>query len=276
MWRLDGDVIRFPKVGNLRAVIHRPLEGVPKTCTVKRDGDQWFAAISCEVEIPDPAPRTEPVVAIDRGVVNLIADSDGVLLKAPRFYEKSLKRLACAQRSVSRKQKGSKNREKAKLRVARIHRKVRRQREHIVHNLSTHYSKSHGVVGVENLKIANMVKANRGLSRGILDSGWGFLVECLRYKQARSGGTVVEVPAAYSSQTCSECGHIDRKSRCSQSEFVCTACGYRDHADLNAAKVLKQRVIQSLKPVEGTPLKGTLRSRKSLRVARRSTKSPAL
>jgi putative transposase len=276
MWRLDGDMIRFPKVGNLRAVIHRPIEGKPKTCTVKRDGDQWFASISCEVEIADPAPRPEPVVALDRGVINLVADSDGKLIESPRFYTRAMARLARAQRSVSRKQKGSANQKKAKLRVARIHREVRRQREHFVQTLSARYTKSHGVVGVEKLQINHMVEQqkNCGLSRSILDSGWGQLVECLRYKLAWSGGTLVEVPAAYSSQTCSECGCVDSKSRRSQSEFVCTACGNRDHADLNAAKVLKQRVNRSLKPVEGSLPGSTLRSRKELRVVRRHTQSP--
>jgi putative transposase len=275
-WRLDGNLVRFPKLGNLRAVVHRPLEGTPKTCTVKRDGDQWFACISCEVDIAEPAPRTGPVIALDRGIVNLVADSDGHREPAPRFYTKAVQRLARAQRAMERKKKGSKNREKAKLRVTRIHRKVRRQREHFVHTLSAAYSKSHGVVGVEDLRIGNMVKANRGLARGILDSGWGQLVECLRYKLAWSGGTLVEVPAAYSSQTCSECGCIDKKSRRSQSEFVCVACGYVDHADTNAAKVLKQRANRSLKPVEGTLPESTLRSRKRLRVVRRAPESSAL
>ena len=79
-WRLDGNIVRFPKLGSIRAVVHRPLEGKPKTCTVKRDGDQWFVSIVCLVEVEAPQPKTEPVIAIDRGVTNVIADSDGLLL----------------------------------------------------------------------------------------------------------------------------------------------------------------------------------------------------
>jgi len=100
-WRLDGDVIRFPKLGNLRAVIHRPLEGKPKTCTIRRDGDQWFASIVCEIEVDEPTPRHEPVVAIDRGVVNLLADSDGKLIENPRFSKQAAARMRRAQRSVA-------------------------------------------------------------------------------------------------------------------------------------------------------------------------------
>jgi len=250
-WRLDGSIIRFPKLGNLRAVIHRPLEGKPKTCTLKRDGDQWFVSISCEVEIADPVPRIEPIVGIDRGIVNVVADSDGKLIKNPRYFEASMKQLARAQRTVARRKKGSKNQTKAKFRVAHLHRKVRRQREHFTHQLSHDYAKSHGTVVVEDLKISNMVRANRGLARSILDSGWGF-VDKLGYKLAWTGGTLGKVPAAYSSQTCSECGCVDAASRISQSVFCCTSCGHHEHADTNASKVIKSRWRHAVQPVEGS------------------------
>lgn len=243
-WSLRNSILRFPKLGNLRAVIHRPLEGIPKTCTLKREVDQWFASIVCEIKVPTPIPRLGPLVALDRGVVLAVADSDGRKVPSPQFYSKSLKRLARAQCKLARKEKGSANREKAKLRVAKICRKVSRQREHFVQTLSHRYSKSHGVIAIEKLQIGSMVRANRGLARSILDAGWGLLSECLRYKQAWSGGSVLEVPAHYSSQTCSECGHVDRNSRRSQSEFVCTACGHFENADTNAAKVLKNRAIR--------------------------------
>ncbi len=275
VWRLDGTTLRFPKLGNLRTIVHRPMLGKPKTCTIRRDGDQWFASLLCEVEVPEPAPRTSPVVAIDRGVVNVVADSDGRIVEAPRHYRESLRRLARAQKNLSRKKKGSANRKKAALRVARVHRKVARQRAHFVHQLSAGYFKSHGVVVVERLQIGNMVKANRGLARGILDAGWGMLVEQLRYKLAWSGGTLVEVPAAYSSQTCSACGCVDATNRVSQAVFLCTSCGFSDHADLNAAKVLVVRANRSGLPGEASGLPSR-RPRKQLRAVRRSPESSGL
>lgn len=277
-WRLDGTNIRFPKLGTLRTVLHRPVVGKPKTCSLTREGDQWFASLLCEIEMAEPAMRTEPVVALDRGIVNVVADSDGRLVASPRYYREALRRLARAQRNVSRKKKGSKNRDKAKARVASIHRKVRRQREHFCHQLSAGYAKSHGTVVVEKLQIRNMVKGSRGLARGILDAAWGMLATQLRYKLAWSGGTLVEVPAAYSSQTCSACGCVDAASRVSQSVFLCTSCKHREHADLNAAKVLKHRANRSVLRVEGSPKLGTLRSTKrtGLRVPRRPFESPAL
>ena len=280
VWSLVDGALHFPKLGPMRVIQHRSLEGTPKTCTIAREVDQWFVAISCEVETPTPAPRTEPVVALDRGVVLLVADSDGKKIENPRHLKHSLARLARAQRVVSRRKKGSKNREKAKIRVAKLHQRVGRQRDHVLHEISTAYAKSHGMVVVEKLNVKGMTAeggAHRtGLNRSILDAGWGRLVEMLRYKLAWSGGTLVEVPAAYSSQTCSHCGAVDPRSRLSQSEFCCVVCGCVDHADLNAAKVLKSRANRSALPVEGKLPESTRRSRKRLSVPRRSSESPSL
>ena len=275
-WRVDGSNVRFPKLGTLRTAMHRPLEGKPKTCTLKRDGDQWFVSIVCELDVPEPAPREGPIVAIDRGITNFGATSDGDMIANPRFLEASLKRLARAQRVVSRRKKGSKNREKAKARVARIHRKVRRQRDHFLHVQSARLAKSHSVVVLENLNVAGMIKSN--LARSIADAGWSRFAEMLHYKLAWSGGTLVEVPAAYSSQTCSACGCVDAESRPSQAVFCCTSCGYRDHADLNAAKILLARANRSGLPAEGSSKSDPLRNRKriGLRVPRRSPESSAL
>jgi putative transposase len=255
VWQLDGRTLRFPKLGAIPVVLHRPLEGKPKTCTIRRDGDQWFVSISCEVDVADPVPSNKPAIGLDRGVVNLIAGSDGRLVPNPRHLSGTQRRLQRAQRVVARRRRGSKNQTKAKGRVARLHRKVRRQREHILHVESHRIAKSHGRVVVEKLDVRNMsrsakgtlevpgkrVKQKAGLNRAILDSGWGAFVVMLRYKLAWAGGVLVEVPAAYSSQTCFLCGAVDPRSRVSQSEFRCTACGHEAHADINAAKVLLSR-----------------------------------
>jgi putative transposase len=264
VWRIDGNNIRFPKLGTLRTVMHRPLEGKPKTCTLKHDGDQWFVLIACEINIPDPAPREYPIVAIDRGIANFGATSDGNMITNPQHLKAFLKKLARAQRAVNRRKKGSKNLEKAKSRVARIHRKVRRQRNHFLHVQSARLAKSHGVVVLEKLNIVSMMQGQ--CARSIADAGWSRFANMLRYKLAQSGGLLVEVPAAYSSQTCSGCSYVDAASRRSQATFCCTSCGYRDHADLNAAKVLLARANRSGLRVEGLSL-DALRSTK--RIGRR-------
>lgn len=282
LFRLEGSELVFPKLGRLRAVVHRPIEGRQKTCSITRDGDQWFASISCEVEIGDPERPAGPPVALDLGVANLIADDGGRIVPNPRWLERKRKALARAQRVVSRRKKGSKNREKAKRRVARLHRKVRRQRDHVLHCEAKHYAKNHGTVIVEKLQIANMtrsakgtratpgkkVKQKAGLNRAILDGGWHRFVSFLRYKSEWNGSVLVEVPAAYSSQTCSACSAVDPRSRRSQSQFVCTACGHRAQADVNAAKVLLSRGIHGLAACGGSA--DVRRPKKQeLRVARR-------
>jgi putative transposase len=263
---------------------------------LKRDGDQWSVCIVCEIEIVEPVPRDGPVVAIDRGVVNAVGDSTGKdPIPNPRFYEHALHALTRAQRNVSRKKKGSKNQDKAKLRVTRIHRKIRRQRDHFLHTLSSRYAKSHGVVVLEKLNIVGMTKSasgtaeepghnvrqKAGLNRSILDAAWRRFAEMLKYKLDWSGGRLEYESAAYSSQTCSivTCGHRDAKSRVAQSVFRCTACGHTEHADVNASKVLLQRyearVIRSGQLGEDTVPKTAQRTKKRvvLRVPRRTPES---
>lgn len=276
-WRHDSRRIRFPKLGWVRAVFHRPLEGTMKTCTLVCDVDQWFAHVVCEVQASKKARGDRVPVGLDRGITNLVADSDGVLTKNPGFLKRQSRRIARAQRAVSRRKKGSKNREKARLRLARLHRTVRRQRDWYLHQIANRYAKNHGTVIVEKLQVANMTRSAKGtveapgknvraksrLNRAILDSGWGRLVEMLRYKCEWSGGALIEVPAAYSSQTCAACGHVAAENRLSQARFICVACGHRDHADINAAKVLLSRGIHGEAvcggSASGRPVKQKLR-----------------
>lgn len=265
-WRLAGNVLTFPKIGSVSLVAHRVPVGAPLTCAITRDGDQWFACLSYEQEAVTPTARAEPRIGIDRGITYTLADSDGNLTPNPKHYDKAMKRLAHAQRVVSRREKGSKNREKAKLRVMRIHRKVRRQREHFLHVESARLAKSHGVVVIENLNVAGMRRGNLG--RSIAGAGWSRFADFLRYKLAWSGGTLLEVSAAYSSQTCSACGAVDARFRRGES-FSC-ACGHRDHADLNAAKVILSRASRPVLPVEGSAPKAARRDRKASGILRRS------
>lgn len=285
LFRVEGPTVVFPKVGAIPAVIHRSLQGAPKTCAIVRDGDAWFACVSCEVEVADPLPNTKPAVAIDRGIVNLIADSNGGMVENPRVLRRTERLVKKSQRNLARTKKGSKNRVRTRNKLNRRVRKTRRQRESLLHRESHRYAKSHGTVIVERLEIANMtrsakgtieepgtnVAAKAGLNRAILDAGWGRFVQMLRYKVVPEGGTVIEVPAHYSSQTCAACGVVDAQSRRSQSEFECVACGHRDHADVNAAKVLYTRGSHGGAGCGGSRTSGPVKQQ--LRVARRGTRS---
>ncbi len=297
-FRVEGEgrsgVIVFLKLRRISAAIHRPINGKQKTCAIVRDGDQWFACISCEREIADPLPSTKHAVALDVGIAKLIADSNGGVVENPKHAEKLHPRIRRAQRAVARRQRDSKNQQKAKAEVARLQRKVRRQREHALHTASARYAKNHGVIIAEDLKIKNMtasasgtvenpgvrVAQKRGLSREILGMGWGRFVEMLRYKAVPEGGRLVEVTPAYSSQTCAECGVVDAASRRSQASFVCTACGHTDNADVNAARILLARGLAKLAVEATVTVCGGTAARErpvkqKLRVARRGTSQQA-
>ena len=289
VFRVQGSgrygIVVFPKLGNVRTVIHRDIEGTAKTCAIVRDGEQWFVAISCAIEIANPTPSTKPAVAIDRGVVNLIADSNGRLVEGRRPMEVLRERVAKAQRRAAKKTKGSKNQKKARTKVAQLQRKARLQREAVLHSESKHYTKNHGVVIVEQLDIRNMTKSasgtieepgtnvaqKRGLNRSILDAGWGKFVNMLRYKAEREGVKVIEVRAAYSSQTCAVCDNVNALNRKSQSEFECVACGHKANADVNAARVLLSRGMHGDEVCGGDVM--TRPTKQKLRVVRRATRA---
>lgn len=288
VWRLDGSTLRFPKLGNIRTVVHRPLEGVPKTCTIRREVDQWFCSIMCEVEVADPVPNNKPAIGIDMGVVNLMTCSDGTVIDNPQHLKSAQARLAHAQRRVARRRKGSSNQKKARDRVAKLHRKIRRQRSHTLHVATSRIAKSHGRVFVEDLNVRAMsasasgtvedpgeqVAAKSGLNRSILDSGWSEARWMLDYKSFWFGGKLVAVPPAGSSQTCSKCGHRDPLSRVSRDRFCCTACGHAEDADTNAAKVILQRGPAAETAAAGCGGSAAGRPKKQqLRVVRRGARS---
>ncbi len=259
-FRIRRGKLKFPKLAPIKISQHRPLQGKPKSCTIKRDGDQWFVSITCEVETSIPAPRTEPRVGIDRGITNIIADSDRRLVKNPKFFETSMKKLARAQRTAARRVKGSSNRKKANKKVMRLHRKIRYQRDHFCHVESSRYAKSHGIVVLEKLNVSGMVQGNLG--RQINDAGWSKFATYLKYKLETSGGYYLEVDPRYTSQTCAVCNHVDRASR-SGEKFKCTNCGHEDHADLNASTVILSRQSLATQPVEGSSKRAPRRSRKT-------------
>ena len=262
---LPGRHIRCPKLGRVHMSAHRELIGRTVRVMLVRDCDQWFAVFVQEVE-RQPAERRTGTVGIDRGVVAIIADSEGQTITNPAFAGRAKRKLVRIQRALSRTKKASNNRAKARLRLARAHRKVRRQRAWLQHQISHDYANSHGVVVIEKLETARMtrsargtveapgrnVRAKAGLNRSILDAGWSGLADKLRYKLEERGGLLVEVPAAYSSQTCSVCGVVDAASRRTQAEFSCVACGHSENADINAARVILSRWSPPVQPVEAS------------------------
>lgn len=257
--------MKLPKLGWVRLRGWKALPGAICTITVSRRAGQWFAAVQCEREATEPALSTLPPVGIDLGVAVFAALSDGTSIAPANHGKRALRALRKAQRALARKKRGSANRRKAVHRVARIQMRVANARKDFLHKHSTIIAKNHGVVVVEALPVRNMsasakgtvampgrrVRQKAGLNRAILDQGWSMFRTMLAYKLADRGGELVEVPAAFTSQTCACCGHVDAANRQSRAVFVCMRCGHRANADTNAAINILRRADGALKPVEG-------------------------
>ena len=257
--------IKLPKLGWIAFRGWYDLPGKIRNVTVSRRAGQWFASVQWESEVQEPASSALPAVGIDMGISVFAALSSGANIAPGNYGKKALRALRKAQRAVSRKKKGSNNRRKAVQRVQRLHARVANARKDFLHKVSTAIAKNHGMVVVEDLQVRNMsasakgtidtpgmrVRQKSGLNRSILDQAWGLFFTFLGCKLAERGAKLVRVPPAYTSQTCSVCGCVDKANRTSQARFVCTACGHIDNADTNAARNILRRAGCSLKPVEG-------------------------
>ena len=231
--------IFLPKIGVVRYRKSREIEGTIKNITCSFKAGKWFVSIQTESEVQQPVPTATSSIGIDLGVSNFATLSDGTFVKPLNSFKQHEVRLARYQRRMSRKVKGSQNYKKARAKVARCHQTITNARNDFLHKLSHQIARDHALVVVEALKVKNMTKAGkhkRGLNKAILDQSWFEFKRQLEYKLGWNGGLFVEVNPAYTSQTCSVCGHVHKENRTSQSNFTCVACGHHEHADLNAAK----------------------------------------
>ncbi|MBL1353514.1 MAG: transposase [Zetaproteobacteria bacterium] len=246
----EGNRIKLPKLGWVKFRKSRDLEEKLKSATVSRNGKHWFVSILCEIEVAEPVHTSNTAVGIDRGVAIMAACSDGREYIGAKAFKKHEKKLARAGRLLARKVKFSNNWQKQKEKVQNIHSKIANIRKDALHKASTDISKNHAMIVMEKLGVSRMsksakgnsekhgsnVKAKSGLNKSILDAGWAMFAAMLEYKQAWLRGMVEYVPAAYTSQRCSECGHTVKANRLSQSKFQCVQCNHAENADFNAAK----------------------------------------
>ena len=234
----DNGKLYNTKLGEVEILLHRPLVGKVKQLIIKRQGHRWYAIFCVERQAAPSSIDPDNAVGIDVGINKYAVLSNGIAYENPRFLRKQEKRLKKAQRTLSRKKKGSSNYTKQTQRVRQHHEKVANQRRDFLHKLSFNLSKVYSVIIVENLNIRNMVK-NRKLSKSISDAGWGMLRNMVAYKCEKQGGVLVKVEPKYTTQDCSSCGERVKKSL-SIRTHICTKCGTildRDHnASLNILK----------------------------------------
>jgi putative transposase len=217
------------------------MEGTPKTVTVSRAADGWYACISCADVPMQPLAPTGRETGIDLGIESLATLADGTMMHNPRCYRKAERRLKTAQCRVSRRKKGS-NRRKALKLLAKAHQQVKRQRQDFQHKGALQLVRAFDVISHEELQVANMVQ-NHHLAKTIADAGWSAFLTILAFKAACAGKRVVAVNPAYTSQTCSGCGVLVAK-RLSVRWHSCPDCGTSLHRDHNAARN-RERLGQS-------------------------------
>lgn len=255
--KIEDNKVYLPKVGWVKCKgLRADIGGKIKTVTVSHEAYQYHASILFDSgeKIIEPNINGK-FVGIDVGVSLVVADSNGNRVKPLELLRELSKLRKCAQQ-LSRKKKGSKNRAKAKAKIAKQNLHIANMRKDFLHKLSKQYSENQAVV-VEDLKIKNMTKATkgtvekpsknakakRGLNRVITQQSWGMFFELLEYKLKENGGELIKVNPLFTSQICNECGHVSKENRQSQSKFVCTSCGHTANADINASKNILVRGI---------------------------------
>jgi putative transposase len=237
-FELIDNHLKLSKIGVVQVRIGKHqnrIQGQIKTLTIKREpSGKWFAIFSCIEEIQEKPRVNDKKIGIDVGLEHFATLSDGTTIDNPRFLIQSERRLKMMQRRLSRKQKGSKNRTKARLRVAILHEKIVNQRHDFLHKLSCHIVKSYGFIAIENLNIKNMVR-HPYLAKHINDASWGTFGRMVCYKAESANGELAKVNPRGTSQDCSMCGNKVPKTL-AQRWHRCPFCGISMHRDLNAAR----------------------------------------
>ena len=244
---LKAGRLRLGKIGLVQVKQHREVEGTPKTCTVRRSATgKWYATLLCDLE-PEPLPSSAEACGLDVGLEKFATLSHGAQIANPRFFRQEEKQLAKAQRRLSQQEKGTPEQAQARKVVARVHERIRFKRHDFAHQLARRLVNHYGLIAVEDLNINGMVH-NHCLAKSIHDAAWSQFRQCLSYKAAEAGRTLVAVNPAYTSQDCSQCGHRLRKAL-SVREHDCPCCELNIDRDENAARNILRLGLQS----QGTP-----------------------
>lgn len=232
-FKLDGNILRLSKIGNVKVVLHRPVEGQIKTCTIKRSSTgKWYVMFSCEWE-PTSLPENDQVVGIDVGLHSFATLSTGEQIENPKFFRQEEKALAKAQRKLSKAEKGTPERKKRRKVVARIHERIAWKRQDFIHQHSRKIVNRFGIIAVEDLNVNRMVH-NHCLAKSIQDAAWSGFFQLLAMKAEWAARKFIAVNPAYTSQTCSACGHR-QKMPLSERIFKCPCCSLVLDRDYNAA-----------------------------------------
>ncbi|MCC3428315.1 MAG: transposase [Microcoleus sp. PH2017_01_SCD_O_A] len=269
----------FQWLYNLSVIPHLFEKGYIKACAVRKRQNGWYVSLRIEDKsVPDYKAKSlqdvVKVIGCDLGITKLVHLSDGYQIENPKFStNKKVKRtLKIRQRRVSRQVKGSKNRKKTAKKVGLLHQKISNRRQayqwKVAHKI---VERNIDAIALEDLHISGMLRRCRvkieektgrflkngqsrkkGLNRSISDAGWGELILKIEYLAAKQGKVVIKVNPKYSSQECRNCGHIDKSNRDGE-KFICVECGYHEHADIGAAKTIRDRALKMVRGDSAKP-----------------------
>ena len=236
--RVFDRLAQLPRLGKIKLKETPDIGGRILSATVSRKADRWFVSFTVEEEIPDPISKESQSIGVDLGLKKLATLSDGVEFSNPKALERKLRKLKKLSKQLSRKQKGSKNYEKARMKRARLYLRISNIRSDVLHKLTTYLTKNHSHIVIEDLNVSGLLK-NRRLARAISDVGFYEFRRQLEYKSKWYGSNLIVAPRFYpSSKKCSYCGYVKEELSLSERTYKCEDCGLSIDRDLNAARNL--------------------------------------
>ena len=237
---LSGNLIKLPKLGVIKFVKHRPILGRAKikTVSVTRKVDGYYLTLSLEIVIESVPTLIERFGAIDLGLMDFLVDSDGESVTTPKYYRTSEKKLGHLQKQLARQKKGSNRRNKTKVKIAKLHLKIKRQRRQFFYETWHWLFSKYDAVGHEKLNIKGMARSK--MAKSILDAAWGTFLEIGASLAAKAGKLTIPVKPHGSSTECSSCGTHTKKTL-AERWHLCAGCGLMLPRDWNSAIVLKHR-----------------------------------
>ena len=240
--------ISIPKCKRIRIKMHRLLKGIIKSITISKTCDEkYYISLLVETDI-ESLKESNKAIGLDLGIKDLIIDSNGKKYKNHKYLSKSQNKLIREQRKLSHMKKGSNNRNKQRIKIARLYNKINNQRNDYLHKLSKHIIDENQIICVEDLKVKDMIKDNE-LARNISDASWYRFVSMLVYKADWYKRTIIKVPSNYpSSQLCSKCGYKNSITKDLHiRKWTCPKCGSIHDRDINAAKNILSKGLEILK-----------------------------
>lgn len=234
-FRMSNGTIRLPKLAvPIKTAEDLRFSGKILSCVVNRDGDRWFASVSVEIEVDEPAAN-DSVVGVDVGIKTIAVASDGTTCENPKALRRSAGKIRHYQRALSRRTRGSCRWKKARESLRRVYRKVKDRRNDLIHKFTTALAKNHGTAVIETLSIKGMFKGFRSLRRALSEAAMGEVHRQLVYKMSHISKADRWQPT---SKTCSRCGHRFEGLTLAARHFQCAGCGREIDRDLNAAENL--------------------------------------